>query len=78
MSSSYWTSGVNFGTKNATTYGWCSTGKMVDGTLWAEGEPQNPENQRCVALTMIEDEPRLSGLETVYCDFVLPLIFQFP
>ena len=77
MSSSYWTSAVNFGTTNATTYGWCSTGKTVNRKLWAEGEPLNPKNQRCVALTMMEGESKLSGLETVYCDYLLPLICQF-
>lgn len=78
ISSSYWTSGVNFGTQNATTYGWCSTGKLVNRKLWAEGEPQNSENSHCVALTMMEGDPRSSGLEAVYCDFSLPLICQFP
>jgi hypothetical protein len=78
MSSSYWTSGVNFGTENATTYGWCSTGKMVDGKLWAEGEPRFAESNRCVALTAMQDEPKLSGLETVYCASRMPLICQFP
>lgn len=77
MSSSYWTSGVNFGTKNATTYGWCSTGNMVNTKLWAEKEPLNTESNRCVALTIMEDEPKLSGLEAVYCDFLMPLICQY-
>lgn len=77
MSSSYWTSGVNFGTTNATTYGWCSTGKLLGEKLWAEGEPRDPESNRCVALTVMEDEPKLSGLETVYCSSRFPLICQY-
>lgn len=77
MSSSYWTSGINFGTQNRITYGWCSTGKFVDGKLWAEGEPRDPEGSHCVALSIVEDEPTLSGLEAVHCAFKLPLICQF-
>lgn len=78
MSSSYWTSGVNFGTKNGTLYGWCSTGKMLDSKLWIEGGLRDPENNRCVALTVMEDEPKLSGIETVDCSFLLPLICKLP
>jgi hypothetical protein len=74
MSSSYWTSGVNYGTTNINTYGWCSTGQILDEKLWAEGEPRDPESNRCVALVIMEDEPTLSGLEDVYCAFQLPLI----
>lgn len=77
MSSSYWTSGVNFGTENSTSYGWCSTGKMVKKDLWVKWEPMIPELQHCVALTKMEDEPELSGLETVSCAFILPVICQF-
>jgi hypothetical protein len=77
MSSSYWTSGVNYGTANATTYGWCSTGQLVDGQLWAEGEPSDPEGNRCAALTIMEGDLSLTGLEAVYCAFLLPLICQF-
>jgi hypothetical protein len=78
ISSSYWTSGVNYGTKNISTYGWCSTGKLLDEKLWAQWEPLDPEGNRCVALSITEDEPTLSGLEAVYCAFLLPLICQFP
>jgi hypothetical protein len=78
MSSSYWTSGVNFGAKDIYTYGWCSTEKLVDMKLWADGEPIDPEGERCVALTFMEDTPKLSGLEAVHCSLLLPLICQFP
>jgi len=78
MSSSYWTSGVNYGTTNISTYGWCSTENLLDGKLWAEWEPRDPEGNRCVALTIMEEEPTLSGLEAVCCSFQLPLICQFP
>jgi hypothetical protein len=77
MTSSYWTSGINSGTENATTYGWCATGQLVDAKLWANGEPRDPEANRCVALTLTQGQPRLSGLEAVYCAFRLPLICQF-
>lgn len=65
-------------TNNISTYGWCSSEKMVNQQLWAEGEPQDPASNHCVALVMMEDEPSLSGLEAVHCAYRLPLICQFP
>jgi hypothetical protein len=51
---------------------------MANKKLWAEGEPRNPESNFCAALTFMEGEPKLSGLEAVPCAFELPLICQFP
>jgi hypothetical protein len=78
MSSSYWTSGVNYGTSKIGIYGWCSTKTLLNNYLWAKGEPRDPKGNRCVALTFMEDKPTLSGLEAVFCGFLLPFICQFP
>jgi len=74
-SGSFWTSGIN---SHDLIYSFCDSGELVNETLWAEGEPDMPEENHCVSLNFETDVEQLTGLFSAHCRLVMPLICQFP
>jgi len=77
MSGHFWTSGVNFGTLNSSTYGFCSTARLLNSTLWAADQPEEPLANHCVALRIARGDEKRTGLVSVTCELFLPVICQF-
>jgi len=59
-------------------YAFCGSRTSVKKSVWAEGQPEDPEGNRCVSLHFEKDVDRLTGLSSVHCGLVMPLICQFP
>jgi hypothetical protein len=72
-SSLFWTPGIIYGKGGV----WCNSVAPIPNQLWAPEEPNNIEDNRCVALYHDADPPFIfSGLRAVDCAFRLPFICQ--